>query len=342
MLADKSLRLAVMASGLLAILAFLWFVKSGLYPFIIAFFFAYLLNPAVSRLENRGISRRLSILVVYGVVFGTLTVVGIWGIPLLIRELEGFGQDLPLIIRQGEEWIQYIQSQYQNSSLPNSLRLEIDNALLVVQEDIQRIIATVVNSLIGLVSHAIGLMVTPILAYYLLIDWHKWEERILSLLPARWQQECILTGRDIDTVLSGIIRGQIMIALIVGLLVTIGLHLLKVPYALLIGIVAGMVDIIPYFGAIIGATPAITLALLTSPWLAAKVSILFIVIHQLEGSVIGPKILGENAGLHPLSVIFFLFAGGELAGVAGMLLSVPLAAIGKVLLRHMLRIMMSS
>ncbi|MPM48860.1 hypothetical protein SDC9_95587 [bioreactor metagenome] len=100
-----------------------------------------------------------------------------------------------------------------------------------------------------------------------------------------------------------------------------------------------MLDIIPYFGAIIGATPAVTLALLHSPILALKVAFLFLIIHQLEGTVIGPKILGESVGLHPLSVIFFVFVGGELGGLPGMLLGVPVAAIVKVVFRHLYKLL---
>ena len=334
---QKTFRIGLLAVIIIAILHFLWVVRSGLYPFIIASFFAYLLNPAVCNLERRGLSRPISILMIYGLVFGTIIVASARGIPIVIRELESFGRELPLMITKGEEFIQFIQSQYHNSVLPYSLRLAVDNALINAQLEIQLFITEVVNSLIGLLSHSIGILITPILAFYLLNDWNEIKEKLLQLIPAKWRQECILICRDIDKVLSGVIRGQLTVALIVGVLVTVGLELLHVPYALLIGILAGILDIIPYFGAFIGATPAVTLAILTSPWLAMKVVVLFFIIHQLEGSVIGPKILGESVGLHPLSVIFFLFIGGELGGLIGMLLGVPIAAIGKVFLRHFIR-----
>lgn len=336
----KNVRITFLLLTLAGILYFLWAVRSGLYPFIIAAFFAYLLNPAVCYLQLRGLGRPVSILVIYALVFGSLAMAGANGIPLLIRELESFGRELPLMVGKGEEFLQFVQSQYQKSLLPFSLRIALDNALLTVQMDAQHFIAELVNGLIGIVSHAIGLLITPILAFYLLNDWYDIREKLLQLLPARWRQEWLLTCRDIDRVLSGVIRGQLTVALIVGVLVTTGLELLHVPYALLIGILAGMLDVIPYFGAFIGATPAVTLALLTSPWLAIKVIVLFFVIHQLEGSVIGPKILGESVGLHPLAVIFFLFVGGEIGGLAGMLLGVPIAAIGKVCLRHMIRVLL--
>jgi predicted PurR-regulated permease PerM len=178
-------------------------------------------------------------------------------------------------------------------------------------------------------------VISPILAFYLLHDWFKIKEELLTLLPTKYRRETIAIFKDVDKVLSGVIRGQLTVALIVGVLVTIGLYFLHVKYFLLIAILASMLDVIPYFGAFIGATPAVTLALLHSPLLAFKVAILFFAIHQLEGTVIHPRILGENVGLHPLSVIFFVFVGGELGGFIGMLLGVPLAAIGKVFIRHL-------
>ena len=336
----KKIRLTIMIVAAAVIIYFLWIVRSGLYPFIVAVFFAYLLNPAVCALEEKGLRRPVAIFVVYGIVFGLLIVAGTYGIPVLIRELENFGRELPQMMAKGEEVMQAIQFTYQNSLLPYSLRIALDNALLSLQDEVQQFIAEVVNSLIGLISYTIGLVITPILAFYILNDWYELKDKLLQLLPVKWRQEWLMTCCDFDKVLSGVIRGQLTVALIVGILVTIGLRLLDVPYSLLIGILAGMLDIIPYFGAFIGATPAVTLALLTSPVLALKVVILFFVIHQLEGTVIGPKILGESVGLHPLSVIFFVFIGGEMAGLAGMLLGVPLAALGKVVVRHVIRLVL--
>ncbi len=340
MITKKHIRVGILSFMISGGLYILWLVRSGLYPFVIAAFFAYLLNPTVCKLEKKGLRRPAAIFLVYCSVFGTLTVAGTWGIPILIRELESFGSELPQMVAKGEEIIQLVQLKYETYQLPNTLRVAVDKALFNVQNEVQLFIADTVNSLVGLAGYSIGLLITPVLAFYLLNDWYEIEEKLLQLFPAKWRQEWTLTWSDVDKVLSGVIRGQLTVALIVGFLVTVGLHLLHVPYALLIGILAGMLDIIPYFGAFIGATPAVTLAMLSSLWLALEVVILFLVIHQLEGSVIGPKILGERVGLHPLSVIFFLFIGGEVGGLAGMLLGVPVAAIAKVGLRHVLRLLL--
>ena len=335
----QHLRITVFVSLFISLILFLYIVRNGLYPFVIAFFMAYILNPAVCCLERRGLKRGAAILAVYAVVFSLMLYSGSRLYPVLIRELENFGKDLPALIGIVENHIQGFQTQYQNSALPYSLRVALDERLMFLQQEGQHFITSLVDMLAGLMTHAMGLAITPVLAFYLLCDWHQWREGIFRIFPGRWRQDAGLVWQELDRVLSGVIRGQVTVALIVGILVTTGLYLLDVKYALLIGILAGLLDLIPYFGAIIGATPAVTLALLESPYLAIQVVFLFFVIHQLEGMIIGPKILGENVGLHPLTVIFFVFVGSELGGLAGMLLGVPFAAVGKVLFQHLVRVL---
>ncbi|MBP2634159.1 MAG: yhhT 1 [Firmicutes bacterium] len=338
-LTKKHVRFIIICLFVFITVYFFWLVRSGLYPFIIAFLLAYLLNPAVCYLETKGLSRTLAILVLYIALFVIIVVGGTHLVPIFIRDLESFSKELPHILEKGEELFYLIQIRYQNSVLPYSIRIAIDNSILSLQQSVQAFVGELVNGIMGLITHFIGFAITPILSFYLLHDWQAIKEGLHSLIPCRLRQDFALALKDIDKVLSGVIRGQITIAIIVGMLVSSGLYFFNVPFALLIGISAGLLDIIPYFGAFIGAAPAITLALLDSPLLAVKVIVLFFVIHQLEGSIIGPKILGENVGLHPLTVIFFLFAGGELFGVAGMLLGVPAAAIGKVVIKHSIKLL---
>lgn len=339
-LTKKHVRLAIIFLFLSATVYFLWLVRSGLYPFIIALVLAYLLNPAVCYLEKKGLPRALAITLLYVVLFTIVILGGARLIPVFVNDLENFAGELPHILAKGEELFYLVQSQYQNSALPYSMRAGIDDAVLSLQREGQSFARELANGIMGLITHFIGFAITPILAFYLLHDWREIKEAFQLLVPCNWRHEYTLALKDIDKVLSGVIRGQIIVAIIVGVLVSSGLYLFKVPFALLIGIAAGLLDIIPYFGAFIGAAPAITLALLESPLLAFKVGLLFFVIHQLEGSIIGPKILGESVGLHPLTVIFFLFAGGELYGVVGMLLAVPAAAVGKVLLKHSIKLLL--
>jgi predicted PurR-regulated permease PerM len=259
---------------------------------------------------------------------------------VLINDLESFGEDLPGILAHIDQFLLFIQSHYQNSELPYSLRLAIDEGLVGIEKEVQEFIGQVVGSIIVLAKKSIGLAISPILAFYLLHDWHNIKTELLLLLPGRYRGEIILFFNDVDKVLAGIIRGQLTVACIIGFFITMGLYMLHLKFALMIGILAAVFNIIPYFGAIIGAAPAVMLAIIESPWLAGKVILLFFIIQQIEGNIIQPKIIGENIGLHPLTVIFFVFAGGELAGIWGMLLAVPIAAIGKVFSRHLLEVLL--
>lgn len=332
-----AVRSAVLIVAALAAAYFLWLVRTSLYPFVIAFIMAYLLNPAVCFLERR-LSRLWAIIILYSCILSVLIICTSYLVPVLIRELEVFAHELPTLMSHSDTLLQAAQLHYQNASMPHSLRLAVDNGLAQVEVMLQTTASGIVDTLLNLVSHSVGIVISPILAFYFLYDSHEIKRKFYLTVPGKWRPGVRLFLNDINKVLSGVIRGQITIAVIVGFLVSVGLTLLDVRFALLIGILAGALDVIPYFGAFIGATPAIAIALLESPWLAGKVALLFFAIHQLEGSVIGPRILGEQVGLHPVTVIFYLLVGGEVGGLAGLLLGVPLAAVGKVVLRHALRL----
>lgn len=337
LITKTTIRSFILVAMVLVCLYFFWKVHSALYPFAIGLLLAYLLNPAVCYLESKRLKRLWSIIIIYIVLFSAVILGGSRILPLFIRELESFAQELPSMIVNINDLLIKLQSQYENSLLPYSLRLAIDDALLLLENDMQEFIGNVVNSIITVISHSIGLAISPILAFYLLHDWYEIKKKMLLLLPGKWRNEFISFLRDVDSVLGGIIRGQVIVACIVGVFITLGLYFFRVKFALIIGIVAALFDVIPYFGPIIGASPAVMLSMLESPWLTIKIILLFFIVQQIEGNIIHPKIVGENTGLHPLSVIFFVFVGGDLGGVVGMLLSVPIVAIGKVFINHIVK-----
>jgi predicted PurR-regulated permease PerM len=340
LISKSTFRIGTIILFVISSLYFLWMVHDALYPFYIGLFLAYLLNPAVSYLEEKKLGRLWAIITVYIILFSIVAIGGSKLLAIFIRELQSFAQDLPLMIENINKLLINIQSQYQNSTLPYYLRLAIDNALLLLENQMQEFIGQVVNGIINLITHSIGLAISPILAFYLLHDWYEIKGKVLLLLPSSWRIELVSFFRDVDKVLGGIIRGQLIVACIIGIFVTIGLYFLHVKFALIIGILAALFDVIPYFGPIIGASPAVMLAILESPWLTIRVILLFFIIQQIEGNIIHPKIIGEKIGLHPLTVIFFVFVGGEVAGLVGMLLGVPFIAVGKVLVRHVVKVLL--
>lgn len=326
----------VLAAGM--VLYFLWLVRAGLYPFVLGILLAYLLNPLVMFFEHKGMKRSVALLLIYGLIFLIFWFIAVKFIPFLVRELESFAGDLPQMIRRVENLLDYWQLSYESIALPLSMREAINESIISLSSQLNLFVAKLVQGILQLFTYLIGIVVSPVLAFYLLSDWQGIKKNLLLMVPRGWQKEVFLICRSISQVLDGVIRGQLFISLFVGTLITLGLWMFDVRYALLIGILAGVLDVIPYFGAIIGAVPAIGVAFLYSPMMALKVLILFFVVHQMESALIQPKIIGAKVGLHPLSVIFFVFIGGELGGLLGMLLCVPLAAIAKVLLKHLLKL----
>lgn len=337
----RQARLAAVAFAGCAALYFLWMARAGLYPFALGILLAYLLNPLVALLERKGMKRRTGLFLLYGLIFFLFWVIGVKFIPLLVQELENFARDLPKIIERIEVLLNYWQSSYESIALPLSMREAINAEIAGISARLNLFVMQLVQGILEMISYCLGIAISPILAFYLLDDWQAIKKSMLQIVPAGWQKEVFLLSRSIQKVLNGVIRGQLFISLFVAAFITAGLWLMGIKYALLIGVLAGILDIIPYFGAIVGAFPAIGVAFLYSPVAAFKVAALFFAVHQLESVLIQPKIVGAKVGLHPLSVIFFVFIGGELGGLAGMLLCVPAAAVGKATLRHFLKMAMS-
>ena len=188
----------------------------------------------------------------------------------------------------------------------------------------------------GLFSGLFIYLLTPILAYYLLRDKAIICEKINGIFPCAYKQRIAYLCREIDRVLTKFIRGHLLLALIVGILMAIGLSIINVKFAILLGIFAGVLDLVPYFGPILGAIPAVAIALLDSKSKAIYVIIITVLIQQLESNYLSPKILGESVGLHPLAIIFVVLAGGHLFGFLGLVLAVPAAAIGKIIINYYL------
>lgn len=314
--------------------AFLWLVRGALYPFILALVIAYLLHPFTRAVQAQRVNRFWAIVIVYVIAVALLLLFCLQIAPLLIADMRQFSQMLPSIVASSENLIDHLGQHYHSIALPMAVRQEVDEALVAAQNDVTAIISDLANAAVKIVRYSLGILISPILAFYLLSDWDTIKDQVVLLVPRSGRRGVTILIKDIDDVLAGVVRGQLLVAAIVGTCVTGGLYYFHVPFAILIGFIAGVLDIIPYFGAIIGAVPAVMLSLLESPALAIKVGLLFFVIHQLEGTIIGPKILGDTIGLHPLVIIFCLFAGGELFGVTGMLFAAPVAAVFKVCWRH--------
>lgn len=312
--------------GLLLLLGlFLYLIRAAVVPFAYALVLTYLLVPLVEYLERRGLSRVAAILLVYSGTITLLAVVLLGIVPPALVELDTLAHMIPSYTKEISDRLNEMQRLYSKVPLPASLRQVVDENIMRMEYTLLTYIRSIATFTMALFSHLLAIVIAPVLAFYMLRDLPA----IKAASAAFFSAERTGLGsliRELNIVLDGFIRGHLLVAAIVGLISVLGLSLLQIEFALLIGMAAGILDIIPYFGPIIGALPAIFLALLESPVKALYVAILFIIIHQLESTIISPKILGDRVGLHPLTVIFVILVGGQLAGIAGVLLAVPLTA----------------
>jgi len=316
----------------LGLLLFLYRVRTVLTPFLFAVLIAYILYPLVVAVENRGASRVVAIFVVYAL-FGVGLGVVFWlTLPNLLGELEDMARKLPRQAVHLEELGHDAVGLFRRIELPDTFQEAVDGLLAKAQEALERLAGKLMQALMDLFTNIIALLIAPILAFYFLRDHQAMRERALRYVPARYRGDAQYILREVNTALNGFFRGQLWICLFVGLFIYGGLFLLKIPYALFIALLAGLFDIIPYFGPVLGFLPAAALALSKSPMTVLWVLLLFAAANQIENSLISPWLIGERVGLHPLAVIFAVLVGGYLLGILGLLVAVPAAAIVRVLL----------
>ena len=301
-------------------------------PFAIAIVLAYLFNPVVKALVRRGLRRPVALLLIY-LVF--LVVVGI-GIGLLVPriviDLTRLAEFLPGYFAQLQQMAYDLQEQYSQVQLPQAVRQAVDDAFLALQGRLLGSVTAAVTGILGVFSTLFNLMAAVVLSYYLIRDAASIRAGIGRLVRAPERQHAMAVLSRIDKVVAGFVRGQLTIALIVGVLIAAALWLLGVRFAVILGIVAGVANVIPYFGPVIGAIPALAVTVTVSPALALKVLAAFVIVQQIDGQLLSPRILSKSVGLHPVVVIFALLTGYQLFGVLGMIAAVPVAGILRILL----------
>ncbi|HOR85800.1 MAG TPA: AI-2E family transporter [Bacillota bacterium] len=324
---------------LLLLTAFRYGIAIGtiLKPFIIAAVVSYLLNPIVKVFEGKGIRRIFSVLIVYLIFISIIMLLSFVLVPKLIKEISALAANIPQYSSQMQELLKKFQDGYINSGLPESFKDILDENILMLQSMIITVLQNIANGIIEMFSQLFTILIVPVITFYMLKDMEYFKNQFIFILPKAQRMKSIVLLRDIDNVFGKYIRGQIIIASFVGILTTIALFLIKVKYAFILGIFAGIANIIPYFGPFIGIIPTILFALLDSTTKALYAAGAFILIQQLECGFLTPKIIGKSIGIHPVYVIMSLIAGGKLFGVIGLIMAVPALAAIKLTLRHVLR-----
>ena len=319
----------------------LYILQPVLTPFLVGIGIAYLADPFADRLEARGWPRSMATVMVFSVLI--LLLVGLFlGIyPLLIKQIQTLVQMLPSI----EIWFNATLLPWLQSSLGldvKSMKLDLVTEGLAAEWKqtggvISRVAKYATESSMGLISTLGSVAMVPVVAFYMLRDFDLVTERIKMLLPLSIQPQVNAWAIESNDVLAAFMRGQLLVMLSLGAIYALGLHLVVLNYALLIGVLAGLASVVPYLGFVAGIAAALTISLFQfDNYLPlAMVLVVFSVGQIVESFVLTPLLVGDRIGLHPVAVIFAILAGGQLFGFMGVLLALPIAAVIMVLLRHL-------
>jgi len=324
---------------LVGFLEFLGNVKATAILFVVALFFAYLIYPLVRRLNER-LPLAWSILFVYVFIALVGALILQLLVPALANDVQGAVKTLPGLVRHYGEvlqdpnnrlvrWLPLDERLYL-ASLPGQLGAFLQtNALDTASKTLTVLLSTV--------SVLATLIVVPVLAAYMLLDAESIKENFLGLVPAKYRPKTEAIIADLDHVVGGFIRGQLIDGSILGAMLTVMLSIMHVPYALLIGVVSGALNFIPYAGAVIALVPAVLLAFAANGLTNALiVAVLIGVIHQIDGNFVAPRVLKENVGLSPFWIVISILVFSEMFGLIGTFLAVPTAAMIRVLREHLL------
>jgi len=328
---------------LLALLVLSWvlyLLAPILMPFAAGALLAYLGNPLVSRLMRLGLKRTWAVSLSFFSLVIALVVSLVLVLPLLWQQIVYLESRLPRVLRwfnrEGIPWIeQHLHVQIDRLDMDligewlSSYWVEAGSAAGTV-------LTQVAKSSMDFLALGGMLALIPVVTFYLLLDWDELLERIHNLIPRRFEPRISQMVRECDEVLAAFLRGQLMVMVALGVVYAVGLQIVGLKLALMIGLLAGLGSIIPYFGFAIGIVSATAAALVQFGNFNAvlMVWLVFAVGQAIEGWVLQPYLVGDKIGLHPVAVIFAIMAGGQLFGFVGMLLALPAAAVIMVLLRH--------
>ena len=324
------------------VIVFVYSVNQVLTPFLIAVFIAYLLNPVTDYLERKKMPRVLAVTLIFSLLSLLCIALLIFFIPLLLKQLGVFAQQLPEVIQWVYSTANATSIMYFDQQLPSIdtnpvKQLLIDNWKKAGSVATQ-FVGKVGASTIAIVSFVVNLLLIPVVAFYLLRDWWRLSSNAAMIVPIDYRNTVFTLLGQCDEALSAFIRGQLMVMLALGCIYSLGLSLIGLNLALLLGLLAGLASIVPYLGVAVGITSSVLAAYFQfySFWPVVAVLGVFIVGQILESIVFTPIFVGDKIGLHPVVVIFAIMAGGELAGFTGVLISLPVSAVLVVLAKYLL------
>ncbi|MBT2702227.1 AI-2E family transporter [Chryseobacterium sp. ISL-80] len=305
---------------------------SLLIPFSVAAFITYLLHPIVESLHQRGLHRGVSILIIYILFFGGAGFAFYKGIPALIRQLRDLTENAPYFAEQYKQMVNNVVDQ--TSTWPAGIHERIEDGINSMEQWLDGVLAGTMSFLMEIINSILTIAVIPFIAFYMLKDFDAMKKAAWYMTPRQWRQPGARFLHDVDKSLGSYIRGQLLICLIIGVLSSLFFWLAGIKYSLLLGAIVGITNVIPYFGPIIGAIPAVIIAATMSVKMVLLSLVIVFSLQFLEGNILSPLIVGKSLHMHPLMIMFALLAGEEVGGILGLILAVPVLVVLRAALIH--------
>lgn len=311
-------------------------------PIMIAGILFFIFNPIVKLIERGKVPRTVAILILYLLFISLLISLGSIVGPIVSEQIADFIRNAPRYARaiqefandlSTESWFTWVMTQEYVSIN------QIEQGFLNFVQTIPDNIAASVGQVLGVVTNITLIIITvPFILFYMLKDGHRFSDTAIKFFPTSLRSEGLVILKDLYETVSTYIQGQVIVSLVVGTGCFIGYLIIDLKYALVLGIIVAVTNIIPYVGPFIGAAPAIIVGLLDSPTKAIVAAIVVLIVQQLDGNVLSPLIIGKRLNTHPLTIILLLIGAGSFGGIIGMIIAVPTYAVLKAVVLHVVRL----
>lgn len=308
-------------------------------PIIVSLILFYLFNPLVNLMERYRIPRLLGITIIYVAIVGIITLIVNLLIPIIGSQIEGFIKNSPHYLNKITQSVEKITT----NSFLSSYMNQVNDWLESAQKKIPSMLSEYFDgfgpklaSFAEAVSNVgVVIVTTPFILFFMLKDGHRFKDYSTKIMPPKFRKDFHDLLEKMSVQVGSYIQGQIIVSFCIGVLLLIGYSIIGLKYPLVLASIAAVTSVVPYLGPTIAISPAIVIAIITSPWMLLKLVIVWTLVQFFEGHFISPNVMGKTLKIHPLTIIFILLCAGNLMNVVGVIIGIPLYAVLKVLVSHL-------
>lgn len=308
-------------------------------PIIVSLILFYLFNPLVNLMERYRIPRLLGITIIYVAIVGIITLIVNLLLPIIGSQIEGFIKNSPHYLNKITQSVEKITT----NSFLSSYMSQVNDWLESAQKKIPSMLSEYFDgfgpklaSFAEAVSNVgVVIVTTPFILFFMLKDGHRFKDYSTKIMPPKFRKDFHDLLEKMSVQVGSYIQGQIIVSFCIGVLLLIGYSIIGLKYPLVLASIAAVTSVVPYLGPTIAISPAIVIAIITSPWMLLKLVIVWTLVQFFEGHFISPNVMGKTLKIHPLTIIFILLCAGNLMNVVGVIIGIPLYAVLKVLVSHL-------